>query len=170
MYYELRSIICSILFEQITTTAAAVTVTPSLVPSNNNNNNKNNAGSGEDERNSYSNQDIVLITGGITKSLQTGQILANIRLMEASDEGGAWGSALLAKYYHNCYCCYEQQQRCAFSAKDPAPSSSLKIIQNIRRNYWISSCKLFSFDFATDVYIFIQLFLTMIDFSPYQIV
>ncbi|VEU40851.1 unnamed protein product [Pseudo-nitzschia multistriata] len=49
----------------------------------------------------------IVLTGGLTKTPQTGQILANIfdrpvRLMEAADEGGAWGAALLAKYYDDC--------------------------------------------------------------------
>ena len=45
----------------------------------------------------------IVLTGGLTKTPQTGQILADIfdrpvRLLEAADEGGAWGAALLAKY------------------------------------------------------------------------
>lgn len=46
----------------------------------------------------------IVLTGGLTKTPETGQILANIfdrpvKLLEAADEGGAWGAALLAKYY-----------------------------------------------------------------------
>ena len=45
----------------------------------------------------------IVLTGGLTKTPETGQILADIfdrpvRLLEAADEGGAWGAALLAKY------------------------------------------------------------------------
>mmetsp|Transcript_14158 Transcript_14158/g.39610 ORF Transcript_14158/g.39610 Transcript_14158/m.39610 type:complete len:605 (+) Transcript_14158:233-2047(+) len=49
----------------------------------------------------------IVLTGGLTKTPETGQILADVfdrpvRLLEASDEGGAWGAALLAKYYDDC--------------------------------------------------------------------
>eukprot|EP00536_Pseudo-nitzschia_multiseries_P008528 jgi/Psemu1/198308/e_gw1.217.11.1 len=49
----------------------------------------------------------IVLTGGLSKTPETGQILADIfdrpvRLLEASDEGGAWGAALLAKYYDDC--------------------------------------------------------------------
>ena len=48
----------------------------------------------------------IVLTGGLTKTPETGQMLADIfdrpvRLLEAADEGGAWGAALLAKYYHD---------------------------------------------------------------------
>ena len=60
----------------------------------------------EEEEEETTKKEIVL-TGGLTKTPQTGQILADIfdrpvRLLEAADEGGAWGAALLAKYYHDC--------------------------------------------------------------------
>lgn len=49
----------------------------------------------------------IVLTGGLTKTPETGQILADIfdrpvRLLEAADEGGAWGAALLAKYSDDC--------------------------------------------------------------------
>ena len=51
----------------------------------------------------------IVLTGGLAKTPATGQILANIfdrpvRLLEAADEGGAWGAALLAKYCYDCGC------------------------------------------------------------------
>eukprot|EP00532_Pseudo-nitzschia_australis_P011799 CAMPEP_0168219338 /NCGR_PEP_ID=MMETSP0140_2-20121125/8512_1 /TAXON_ID=44445 /ORGANISM="Pseudo-nitzschia australis, Strain 10249 10 AB" /LENGTH=626 /DNA_ID=CAMNT_0008147723 /DNA_START=61 /DNA_END=1942 /DNA_ORIENTATION=- len=60
----------------------------------------------DDDERATTRKEIVL-TGGLTKTPQTGQILANIfdrpvRLLEAADEGGAWGAALLAKYYDVC--------------------------------------------------------------------
>ncbi len=49
----------------------------------------------------------IVLTGGLTKTPETGQILADIfdrpvRLLQAADEGGAWGAALLAKYSDDC--------------------------------------------------------------------
>ena len=64
----------------------------------------------------------IVLTGGLTKTPQTGQILADIfdrpvRLLEAADEGGAWGAALLAKYYHDC----DQRRRKCDNGNSPSP-------------------------------------------------
>ena len=68
----------------------------------------------------------IVLTGGLTKTPQTGQILADIfdrpvRLLEAADEGGAWGAALLAKYYHDCDQRRRRRQCDTYSSPSPPP-------------------------------------------------
>ena len=70
------------------------------------------------------------MTGGLTKTPETGQILADVfdrpvRLLEAADEGGAWGTALLAKYYHDC------EKRDDQSSKPPHPDDWLTFLTTI---------------------------------------
>ena len=72
----------------------------------------------------------IVLTGGLTKTPETGQILADIfdrpvRLLEAADEGGAWGAALLAKYYHDC------EKRNDQSSKPPHPDDWLTFLTTI---------------------------------------
>lgn len=55
----------------------------------------------------------IVLTGGLTKTPQTGQMLADIfdrpvRLLHGADEGCAWGAAVLARYTFLC----EHRQRC----------------------------------------------------------
>ena len=49
----------------------------------------------------------ILLSGGLTKTPETGQIVANVfgipvRLLEGAEEGCSWGAAVLAKYRHDC--------------------------------------------------------------------
>jgi sugar (pentulose or hexulose) kinase len=49
----------------------------------------------------------IILSGGLTKTPQLGQILADVfrtpvTLLESAQEGTAWGAALLAKYRHQC--------------------------------------------------------------------
>lgn len=49
----------------------------------------------------------VVLTGGLSKTLECAQILADVfdspvLLMESADEGSSWGAAILAKYRHLC--------------------------------------------------------------------
>lgn len=72
----------------------------------------------------------IVLTGGLTKTPETGQILADVfdrpvRLLEAADEGGAWGTALLAKYYHDC------EKRDDQSSKPPHPDDWLTFLTTI---------------------------------------
>jgi sugar (pentulose or hexulose) kinase len=81
-----------------------------------------------DDASGSANQEIVL-TGGLTKTPETGQILADVfdrpvRLPEASDEGGAWGAALLAKYGHDC--CVARR------GNSPPPERWLEFLATIR--------------------------------------
>lgn len=69
----------------------------------------------------------IVLTGGLTKTPETGQILADIfdrpvRLLEAADEGGAWGAALLAKYAD------DSQQR---ASAPPHPDDWLAFLSTI---------------------------------------
>ena len=75
------------------------------------------------------NREIVL-TGGLTKTPGTGQVLADIfdrpvRLLEAADEGGAWGAALLAKYSHDC------RHRSSDGVLPPPPDDWLDFLASI---------------------------------------
>ena len=79
----------------------------------------------------------IVLTGGLTKTPQTGQILADIfdrpvRLLEAADEGGAWGAALLAKYYHDCS---------SSATSSSSSSSSLSSSSPPDPNDWLSFLK-----------------------------
>lgn len=70
----------------------------------------------------------IVLTGGLTKTPQTGQILADIfdrpvRLMESADEGGAWGASLLAKFYHD-----------SSSSNSPNPNDWLEFLKTIKVN------------------------------------
>jgi sugar (pentulose or hexulose) kinase len=90
----------------------------------------------EEEAEETTKKEIVL-TGGLTKTPQTGQILADIfdrpvRLLEAADEGGAWGAALLAKYYHDCS---------SSSATSASSSSSSSSSSSPDPNDWLSFLK-----------------------------
>ena len=72
----------------------------------------------------------IVLTGGLTKTPQTGQILADIfdrpvRLLEAADEGGAWGAALLAKFYHDC-------SSSSSSSSSPDPNDWLSFLKTIK--------------------------------------
>ena len=74
----------------------------------------------------------IILTGGLTKTPETGQILANIfdrpvRLLEAADEGGAWGSALLAKYSDDC----QKRQNERQSSEPPHPNDWLAFLSTI---------------------------------------
>mmetsp|Transcript_45974 Transcript_45974/g.49596 ORF Transcript_45974/g.49596 Transcript_45974/m.49596 type:complete len:151 (+) Transcript_45974:1022-1474(+) len=69
----------------------------------------------------------IVLTGGLTKTPQTGQILADIfdrpvRLLESADEGGAWGASLLAKYYHDS----------SSTSTAPDPVDWLKFLKTIK--------------------------------------
>lgn len=49
----------------------------------------------------------ILLSGGLTKTPETGQIVANVfgipvRLLEGAEEGCSWGAAVLAKYRYDC--------------------------------------------------------------------
>ena len=82
----------------------------------------------------------IVLTGGLTKTPQTGQILADIfdrpvRLLEAADEGGAWGAALLAKYYHEC------SSSSASSSSATSSSSSSSSSSSPDPNDWLSFLK-----------------------------
>ena len=77
----------------------------------------------------------IVLTGGLTKTPQTGQILADIfdrpvRLLEAADEGGAWGAALLAKYYHDCLS--SSATSSSSSSSSPDPNDWLSFLKTIK--------------------------------------
>jgi sugar (pentulose or hexulose) kinase len=77
----------------------------------------------------------IVLTGGLTKTPQTGQILADIfdrpvRLLEAADEGGAWGAALLAKYYHDCSSSATSSS--SSSTSPPDPNDWLSFLKTIK--------------------------------------
>lgn len=62
-------------------------------------------GSEELDKQGYPRSEIVL-TGGLTKTPELGQVLADVfdtsvTLLDSSDEGTAWGAALMAKYRHD---------------------------------------------------------------------
>jgi sugar (pentulose or hexulose) kinase len=78
----------------------------------------------EEEGEEEATKEEIVLTGGLTKTPQTGQILADIfdrpvRLLEAADEGGAWGAALLAKYYHDCSSSATSSSSSSTSPPDP---------------------------------------------------
>ena len=79
----------------------------------------------------------IVLTGGLTKTPQTGQILADIfdrpvRLLEAADEGGAWGAALLAKYYHDCLSSSATSSSSSSSSSSPDPNDWLSFLKTIK--------------------------------------
>ena len=75
----------------------------------------------------------IVLTGGLAKTPATGQILANIfdrpvRLLEAADEGGAWGASLLAKYCYDCGC---QSRNSMEEQLPPHPNDWLAFLDTI---------------------------------------
>ena len=79
----------------------------------------------------------IVLTGGLTKTPETGQILADIfdrpvRLLEAADEGGAWGAALLAHYAYERIQQHESNTTDAATAiPPPNPDEWLALLATI---------------------------------------